>query len=201
MAYINIFIVLIPFTVFLLSLIYLMKTYFLRREHLTRAATVVFIIVFLTVILKIILSSGFQYFTWSKSDGIGKYLIPPYQPVDYFLGYSWQHFIFSSAIGILVSAMLVLYFWSLNKIFKKKYLDLEDMLILVSGAMIVGWPNIIIYLSMAFSLTILRMLYLFYIKREMRRIPITAALIIAAFITLLAGDYLAQVLQIGWLRV
>jgi len=107
----------------------------------------------------------------------------------------------SPAIGIAVSFALVLYFWILNKIFKKQYLDFEDMLILVSGAMIVGWPNLIAYLVIAFVLTIMRIFYLFYIKREMQRVPLTGALIVAAFITLLIGDYLAQILSLGFLKV
>lgn len=196
----NILIVLAPFTIFLFSLIYLLKTYFLRREHLTRAATIVFIVIFLTVLVKIFLSLGFQYYVWSQN-GLSKFLLPPYQPVAYFARYSWQHFIMSPAIGIAVSFALVLYFWILNKIFKKQYLDFEDMLILVSGAMIVGWPNLIAYLVIAFVLTIMRIFYLFYIKREMQRVPLTGALIVAAFITLLIGDYLAQILSLGFLKV
>lgn len=199
--FINITIVLIPFTIFLLSLIYLLKTYFRRREHLLRAATIVFIVVFLTVILKIFLASGLQYYVWKNGDGVSQYLLPPYQPFSYFLGYSWQHFILSPAIGLLISFLLVLYFWVLNKIFKRQYLDFEDMLILVSGAMIVGWPNITAYLIITFILMMFRILYLFYVKREMQRAPITSALIIAAFLTLLIGDYLMQVLQLGWLKV
>src|SRR3989344_6954366 len=191
---INIIIILIPFTVFLFSLIYLLKTYFRRREHLLRAATIIFVTVFLTVILKIIVASGLQYYIWKNEGGVSQYLLPPHQPFSYFLGYSWQHFILSPVIGLLASLLLVLYFWILNKIFKKKYLDFEDMLILVSGAMIVGWPNLIIYLGITFILTVIRMVYLYYIKHEMRRVPLTGNLIVAAFIALLMGDYLVQLL-------
>lgn len=199
--YINIIIILVPFTVFLLSLIYLLTTYFRRREHLLKAATIVFVIVFLTVISKIIMASGLQYYIWKSSGGVSQYLLPPHQSIDYFARYSWQHFILSPVIGIVVSFGLVLYFWTLNKIFKKQYLDFEDTLILVSGAMIVGWPNLIVYLGIAFMLTVLRIFYLFYVAREMRRVPMTAALIIAAFITLLIGEKLVELFNIGFLKI
>lgn len=197
----NIILIFVPFVVFLLSLIYLLITYFRRREHLLKASVIVFITVFLTVIFKIIAASGAQYYLWRYGGGVGEYLLPPYQPIDYFLRYSWQHFILSPAIGLLASLGLVLYFWTLNKIFKKQFLDFEDTLILISGAMIAGWPNMVIYIGIAFTLTILRIFYLFYVKREMRRIPMTAALIIAAFITLLAGEKLVEILNIGFLKV
>lgn len=197
----NIILILVPFVIFLLSLIYLLTTYFRRREHLLKATVIVFIIVFLTVIAKIIFASGMQYYIWKYSENVSQYLLPPHQPINYFLRYSWQHFIMSPTIGILASLGLVLYFLTLNIIFKKQYLDLEDMLILVSGAMIVGWPNLIVYLGIAFVLTILRIFYLFYVKREMRRVPMTAALIIAAFITLLIGEKLVEILNIGFLKV
>lgn len=200
-SFINILIILAPFTVFLASLIYLLIVYFRRREHLLKAATVVFIVVFLTVIFKIIAALGLQFYVWKYGGGFSQYLMPPYQPITYFLGYSWQHYIMLPFIGLLVSGLLVLYFWVLNKIFKKQYLDFEDMLILVSGALIVGWPNLVAYLTIAFVLTLLRIFYLFYIKREIQRVPITSALIIAAFITLLIGDYLVGILSIGFLKV
>lgn len=198
---VNITIVLIPFVVFLLSTIYLAKTYILRREKLTKAATIVFIVVFLTVVFQIIASVGLQYYVWSQDGGIGEYLLPPHQPLSYFLGYSWQHFILSPVIGLAISFLIVLYFWILNRIFKKQYLDFEDMLILASGSMIVGWPGVVVYLSIAFVLTILRIIYLYYIKKEMQRVPMTAALIIAIFLTLLIGEKLIQIFQIGFLNV
>lgn len=200
-SFINITVILIPFVIFLLALIYLAKTYVLRREKLSKAVTIVFITVFLTTIFKILASSAFQYYAWLHGEGISQYLLPPYQPISYFLGYSWQHFIFSPVVGIAVSFLIVAYFGLLNRIFKKQYLDFEDTLILMSGAMIVGWPNVVVYLGIAFMLTIFKMLYLYYIKHEMIRVPLTGALILAAFLTLLVGDYLVQVLQIGWLKV
>ncbi len=194
---INIVIVLIPFVIFLLSVIYLAKTYILRREKLTKVATVVFIVVLLTVIFQIIASVGLQYYVWSQDGGMGEYLLPPHQPLSYFLGYSWQHFILSPVIGVVIASLIVLYFWILNRIFKKQYLDFEDMLILASGSMIVGWPGVVVYLSIAFVLTILRIMYLYYIKKEMQRVPMTAALIIAIFLTLLIGDRLMQIFQMA----
>lgn len=198
---INIAIILIPFIIFLLLLIYLTRTYFLKRDQLAKVATIVFITVFLTTIYKILASSLLQYYWWANSGGLSEYLLPPHQPITYFLRYSWQHFILSPIIGIVVAFLIAAYFLLLNRIFKKQYVDFEDMLILVSGAMIVGWPNLVIYIGIAFSLTIFRIFYLFYIKREMKRVPLTGALIIAAFLTLLVGDYLVQLLQIGWLKV
>lgn len=197
----NIIIVLIPFAIFLVSLIYLLITYFRRREHLLRASVIVFVAVFLTVILKIIAASGAQYYLWRYGGGVGQYLLPPHQSIEYFLRYSWQHFILSPVIGIFASFALVLYFWILNKVFKRQYLDLEDTLILMSGAMIVGWPNMIVYIGIVFVLTAMRMFYLYFIKKEARRIPMTAALIISAFMTLLIGERLIEFLQIGWLKV
>lgn len=198
--FINIAIVLVPFVIFLVSLIYLLKTYFLRREHLTKAATVVFIAVFITVIVKIILSAGLQYYVWKNSSGLGAYFLPPHQSISYFLKFVWQNFILSPFAGLVISLIMALYFWLLNRIFKKQYLDFEDILILVSGAMIAGWPNVAIFMGIAFILTVFRIFYLFYIKREMRRVPITAAFIIAAFLTLLIGDKLVELLQLGFLR-
>lgn len=198
--FINIAIVLVPFIVFLVSLIYLLKTYFLRREHLTRAATTVFIVVLITVIVKIVLSSGLQYYVWRNGEGLGAYFLPPHQSISYFLKFVWQNFILSPLAGLIISLILAAYFWVLNKVFKRQYLDFEDILILMSGAMIAGWPNVAIFIGIAFALTVFRIFYLFYIKREMRRVPITAALIIASFLTLLIGGRLIELLQLGYLR-
>lgn len=198
----NILVIVLPFTIFLLSLIYLAKTYILRREKLTKAVTIVFIAVFLTTIFKILASTALQYYAWSQDgNGIGQYLLPPYQPISYFLGYSWQHFIFSPVIGVVVSFLIVAYFGLLNRFFKRQYLDFEDTLILMSGAMIVGWPNVIVYLGVTFLLTIFKMIYLYYIKHEMLRVPLTGAMILAAFITLLIGERLVQVFSLGFLNV
>lgn len=200
LSYINTVIVLIPFVVFLLSIIYLFSTYFRRREYLLRAATITSIAVFLVVVLKIVVASAVYYFAW-RQDEIGRYLLPPHQSLGYFLEYSWKEFIFSPAAGLAVSFILIIYFLLLNKFFKKQYLDLEDILILMTGSLMVGWPNIAVYLSLTFLLILARLLYLYFFKKEMRRIPMTLALIVSAFITLLAGDLLLDILRLGFLKV
>ena len=104
----------------LFFLILITAIYFLKTEEKVRSK--IYLILFLISVFVFVIWSSFlsisQYLIWLKNP-ISKYLLPPYQKIDYFLNYAYFHF-WRDFIYRLISVLLAFLFLKfLNFIFKR----------------------------------------------------------------------------------
>lgn len=155
-------------------------------------------------VLAYIARSGYlvwlQYVTW-KNDDFGKFLLPPNQPISYFLEYVWTHFLMDLPWifgGALVLAGIVLV---LGIISKGRMVDGTDALLAVFGALIAGWPNMLAYFLIVLVLALLGSLVYGIIRKQIILIPITPFFFAGTIIVFLWGAEITEILGLGQLIV
>lgn len=89
-----------------------------------------------------------QYFIWSSQE-FTKLLLPPHQPISYFLVYIIGRFWIDQAIAIAVSLSFYVVLMLLKK-YQPRFLSKEEILLGFLMALLVGWPNIVIFVPMVF---------------------------------------------------
>lgn len=144
----------------------------------------------------------FTYVVWSQ-DGFSKHFLPPYTPISYFADYSffrfWLGYIIAAAMALLIFGFLIF--------LKKKrpvLLDKEDASLAAFGALISGWPGLLVYFPLALLLMVFWHIFLAAKEKfsngiilsddKELRVPITPFIFIAAFITLLFSSYILKYL-------
>lgn len=139
-----------------------------------------------------------QYEAWEHNE-LAKYLLPPYQSVKYFISYAWLHFwlgaIFSIGLALIFFLILFLVKKTRKGFFRENDVELGFLL-----ALIVGWPNFIFFLPLAFALTFLIALYSKIFKKQDYS-SIALPFLIAAVIILIFGNNMVDYFDLGALRI
>lgn len=95
-----------------------------------------------------------NYWIWSQ-DSISYRLLPPHNPISYFLKYSWQHYWFEPVVSILFALIVFLGIYWLNRRFEENLFYNEEKYLASLGVLIIGWPNCLIYLCLVLLLGLL----------------------------------------------
>lgn len=91
-----------------------------------------------------------QYILW-QSEIRSRYFLPPYQPLEYFLYYSWSRFIKPEAFSFGLACFFFLVFWSLQKISRQRVFYADEVYSAGIGFLLVGWPQGIILIVLALA--------------------------------------------------
>lgn len=134
--------------------------------------------------------SWLQYYVWSHNE-FSKLLLPPHQPIKYFLQYSWTHFWFNVVLVIASSFA----FYLLLRFFEETEPELGFLC-----ALIVGWPNFIVFAALAFILMILISFFRTIFLKKFHT-AFTLPFLLAALAVLLFGSKLVDILGLGVFRI
>ncbi len=118
-----------------------------------------------------------------KNDPIGKSLLPPYNPT-YFYGYSFFNFWLIYVFDLEVSLAWTFFLLILYKYSKKNFLDEKEIYLSLFTALIVGWPNFIIYLFVVFGLMALKQIANYCVSREKELIRLAPYMIIGSLVVI-----------------
>lgn len=159
----------------------------------------------LLVIAFLFLQAGFltflQYFSF-KSAPPGMYLLPPYQPITYFVSYVWLHFWAAPVAAVGFSLVSGFGAWVLNYVGRERFFEKEEIFLLALAGLTSGWPNFLMYLGLTIILMILVNLVNLIIYRDSQhRLPSGLFIIAAALIILIFGNYLAPYVGINQFRI
>lgn len=139
--------------------------YFFLRDQ-SRRTTILRRIAGMTItlfLLRAVLLTYATYSLWSYTVP-SKYLLPPYQPISYFLQYSFFHFFISFflalALGFVVGGILFFL-----KFRRPDLLMPGDLALFVTGVLLVRWPMALLYIGALFLGGILLLLLQRYIIR------------------------------------
>ena len=143
-----------------------------------------------------------HYFILAGDPSFGIGLLPPHTPLwDWFAPMVLKRYIFPYAIALAAAGIAFLVTPLVNTLFKGELFAEEDKYIVALAALIVGWPNFVLYLGAAVMLTVL-----LSIRETLRygieaRIVLTDALIFSVPLVLLFGDIVAPYLYLYKLTV
>lgn len=108
---------------------------------LLKASKIVFLVSISFIFSRIIFLFWFQFVAWQ-----GSYFLPPYQPIGYFLQYSWTHFAKQPIFDISLGVFFFLLIWLGEKISRGRFFYDEEK---YSGGLAIllnHWPvNILVF--------------------------------------------------------
>ncbi len=140
-----------------------------------------------------------QYHIWEQAGGLSRFLLPPYRPISYFIGYSITHFWLSTLIDILIAAIFYAFLRLLKK-YNSRFFEKDEPELGFLTALIVGWPNVVLIIPFAFIfVAILGILRGIFLKEQYT--ALSWPLIISAFIILFFGSYLINLFHLKTLVV
>lgn len=142
-----------------------------------------------------------QYYAY-KNDPFGKLFVPPHQKIGWFLHYSWTHFlapyVFSFASG------LFMYFVALttNTSFKRELFVENDKYVFLLAALILSWPNYVLYLLLSALLVAVQTIAVSAIKKDFgQRVVLTNALLLSIGGILIFSGTIAKYVELWKLTV
>lgn len=136
--------------------------------------------------LRALLLTYATYSLWSRTLP-SKYLLPPYQPISYFLQYSFIHFFASFLLSIGVGLAVCVTLLFLN--YRRTHLLLPgDIALLLIGMTLAQWPIDLVYITALFIGGILLILLQRYIIRTEEQIIFGAHILVWMPVFLLFGN-------------
>lgn len=131
-----------------------------------------------------------------RADPMGKLLIPPSQSWDWFMRLMFSQYAFPFIISLLAGAIMYYAAILTNRSFAGELFAEEDKYIFLFAALIIGWPNFIVYLLAAVILTVFLSGIAVLRHGADTRIVLTDALLFAIPVTLLIASMLAPYLNL-----
>lgn len=152
------------------------------------------------LLMQLIIYTYAQYIAWLENP-VSRYLLPPYQSLDYFAGYIWFHYGLPLAVNLAAAVV----WWGILIILKRRsqglWLDNSEAALGFLTAWLVGWPNILMYWAIMFSLMVLRLAVANIKKQVDFRLAVTWPMIIATLVSLALGGWLLQSVGLDVLKV
>lgn len=143
-----------------------------------------------------------HYFILAGDSSFGIFLLPPHRSLlSWFAPMAIKRYLFPFVVSLVVAALAFPVEPLVNKLFKGQLFAEEDKYIVALAALIVGWPNFVIYLGAAVILTVL-----LSIRETLRygieaRIVLTDALIFSVPLVLALGPIIAPYLYLYKLTI
>ena len=119
----------------------------------------IFIISIFIVFAAVFYQSFEQYRVWSQNE-LSKFLLPPYQSIAYFLGYSFTHFFKNYLISLVIALLFLSAAVFLNKKSQERFFEKEEPYLGALAIFLVGHPLWIYYLIAIFTVGLLGTLIL-----------------------------------------
>jgi hypothetical protein len=134
-----------------------------------------------------LLLSALQYVTWSSSP-FSRLFLPPYQSINYFLGYITLHF-WSADILALIFSFFIFLFLKLIKKYRTEIISREELMLVLFGGLLVGWPRFVIWLPLFLVIAVIVSIANLLIFKK-NNISLFFSIILSLIIVLIFGNFL-----------
>lgn len=136
-----------------------------------------------------------QYYVWSQSEFTKLLLDSP----GYFFFYSWGRFWINALLAIVLPFIFYLFLRLLKK-YQERFFEQGETELGLLSALIVGWPNFVIFVPLVFVLVIIVSIFRRLFLKEFYT-TLGIPFLIAALVLLLLGDVLITLFHLGVLRI
>ncbi len=156
----------IYYLISLLFFFFLTLLFFLKIDEPKKVK--IYFILFLFVAFIFVLFSLFltlkQYFIWQKHP-ISKFLLPPYQKIDYYLSYAYFHFWRDFVFRLLGSFFIFLWLKFLEFVFKREIFYDEEKILLPFLGLFFFFPYNFLFVFLGFFMLLL-VIIMNFLKRK-----------------------------------
>lgn len=158
------------------------------RSYLERQGKLIFVLA-----VAAIAGLGF-YFTFNQyqawlGDPLTKFLLPPYQDINYFVLYSFIHFFAPYLISLIAGLLLFFIMRVLNKKFEERFFEKEEPYLAALSLFLVGHPDWLVYIATLILVYLLIHASRFVIARQSERLPLYRLWAPIAFFVILLNEY------------
>lgn len=170
--------------------------FFLFKKNLGKFSRVLFVIVIVIVIVYYAYLTYAQYSVWKNSDGVAKYLVPPYKSIAYVLGYHFIRFALYYAISLFIA---LLFLWAAkhyNKKFGGRFFEPEEpylgalaIFLLGNGGWNYAWIQ---YLAGVLIFSVLGSLIYTYLLKKNGRFPLYWLWIPTAIVVIIVSKFVVS---------
>lgn len=215
----NKFLPIFPIVVFWLIYIWFLIAYF-KKEWLGRLASLKILLIF-TAAFRVFhagLLSVTQYYVWSGSELTKALINSPISPevplsnflhkslgfvldskFGYFLFYSWGRFWVNVLLTIVISLAFYIFLKALKR-YNDRFFNEGEVELGFLLAMIVGWPNFIIFIPLVFGSVVLVSIFRgFYFKEAYTTLGVP--MILAALVIMIFGNYFINFLGLTVFKI
>ncbi len=184
----------------LFALMFLLFGLFLyrRRRYDARYGRRLFLWYIVIVLVQIIAAAAVYWIEWHKYDSCGyacRLFFPPYS--NFYFNQTIVQWSATAAFDACVGLFGGILFSLFARATRGRIIDQLDVDVLTVGGMVAGWPNILLFYGLVFSVTVLMTIARAIVERTASiRMIITPALPLSAAAVAVFGDYLAKLLKL-----
>lgn len=121
-------------------------------------------IISIFIIFGLLFEQSFQqYQVWSQNE-ISKFLLPPYQTLNYFVFYVFTRFFVQYLISLATAIIFLIVAKTLNKKYEERFFKPEEFYLAAAGIFLVGYPGMLFYLVLLLILAAIGSIILSFIK-------------------------------------
>lgn len=131
---------------FLIILIFILKN---KKVNLIKVS----IFILFIFLLQGIIMSYFQYLSFNNK--LGKYLLPPYQSINYFIGYVFYHYFKDLFLRLIIALINLLIIIWLNFLFKQSLFYKKEYKLIFLCSILVAYPLNTLILPIGFLLILI----------------------------------------------
>jgi hypothetical protein len=170
------------------------------RDKVSRFITEKRLLIFLAVyrLSFAALESIVNYYAWTKNPFTSLFL-PPHRSIGYVLIYSWVHYFLNAVISVLMAYLFFLFLRGLKQ-YQERFFEKGEVEIGFIVALVVGWPNFVVFLPLVFVSVILIAIYRRIFRGEAYT-TLGVPFLLAGFIALLAGSLAIETLNLSVLKI
>lgn len=149
--------------------------------------------IFFSAIVVIFTLNGYlsfkQYEVW-LADPLAKFLLPPYQSLNYFVSYAFTHFFMSYSTSLLAALLLLGATIALNKRSGEIFFEKGESYLAALSLFLVGHPGWLIYIIILIAIYLLLHTAYYLLQRERVRLPLYSLWAPVAFFVILFYEWL-----------
>lgn len=112
-----------------------------------------------------------QYSLWISAEP-SKYLLPPYEPINYFLRYSFLKFFAPHVVSLILAAIFFAAATVLNKRGDERFFEREEIGLASIALFIAGFPGILFVFAFIVAAYLLIHIANLFLKRKLEVIPV-----------------------------
>ena len=140
----------------------------------------------------------YQYYDW-KSGALTRLFLPPYQPEDYLLFYSWGRF-WLNVVAVLVATFIFYSFLKILQKYRERFFVPGETELGGLCVLIAGWPGFVFFLPFVFATVVLVSIFRMLVLKKTYT-TLGYPLLLAAILVLAFGDRLIQIFDWKVLRI
>ncbi len=145
-----------------------------------------------------VLMTFLQYRLWGQNE-ISQFLLPPHQPLRYFLYYSWGRFWLNPVLSI-ASAGVFYGFLLVVKKYRQILFGARDARVALLATSALPWPGIVIFIPLAFCILAI-MTFINSLRAPGSRTAFVPALIVAALIAFFFSGRIIEIFNLSALKI